>query len=545
MPAVAGRWKSLLALLLLVVVPIILIASLSFRMAANERNVVATQFRALANSQLQSIDGTLQGLLNVRAEQLIEASQTLNLSSASLRSWLRGQPEIAQILVMDPEGKRTHPPVSSPMNQEEVRFVERMTAVLEDRDILYRARARQESSPGQNWSGKPEIATRRPTRTDPKVGFSPVSGWYAWHWGTDIRLLFWVTKGTDLVVFELEPARLMADMIGILPDAAQAEASLGRAAIQLLDSNGAAIYAWGAQISEDRSPIAMLALSQPLASWRLQYFDTLNLATNRLPWNLMLSGLATLLATVVLAAFLYREHGRELRDAGQKVNFVNQVSHELKTPLTNIRLYAEMLEDKIDGPSDTEKRYLDVIVSESQRLSRLIGNVLTFSKSSQQEIQPRLSLARIDHVVKQCVEAMLPSLSARNIEVTIDGSASSVVMTDADLVEQVVINLLSNVEKYAPNAPLKITLSQTLAEIRLDFHDGGPGIPSAEREQVFHPFHRIDGSLSEGASGTGIGLGIARDLARALGGDLSLLPTKTGACFQVVLPNHSNDRDNA
>jgi len=95
-------------------------------------------------------------------------------------------------------------------------------------------------------------------------------------------------------------------------------------------------------------------------------------------------------ATVIsLTYYFYREQSREMREAAQRVSFVNQVSHELKTPLTNIRMYAELIEKDADESDERLQRYAGVIVSESQRLSRLIGNVLTFSRKQRRNLVPR------------------------------------------------------------------------------------------------------------------------------------------------------------
>jgi signal transduction histidine kinase len=108
-------------------------------------------------------------------------------------------------------------------------------------------------------------------------------------------------------------------------------------------------------------------------------------------------------------------------------------------------------------------------------------------------------------------------------------------MLDPDAVEQIVGNLLSNVEKYAPGAPVTVTTALEGDRAILTVHDGGLGIPPGEREAVFAPFVRLSDRLTEGVAGTGIGLTIARTLARLHGGELRIVATDVGACFEATL----------
>ncbi len=162
----------------------------------------------------------------------------------------------------------------------------------------------------------------------------------------------------------------------------------------LLDTKGAPIYQWGGYgPADDERPRATLALSYPLGGWSLAYYappELTRAGLSRSLWfNVGSAVVAVALAVLGLAAYFYRENARDMRVAAQRVSFVNQVSHELKTPLTNIRMYAELLEQEIDESQEKPRRHLDIIVSESQRLSRLIGNVLTFSRRERHTLQLR------------------------------------------------------------------------------------------------------------------------------------------------------------
>jgi signal transduction histidine kinase len=237
---------------------------------------------------------------------------------------------------------------------------------------------------------------------------------------------------------------------------------------------------------------------------------------------------------IMLAWYLYREHTREMRQAVRKVQFVGQVSHELKTPLTNIRLYAEMLEDKLEDDPQ-QQRYVQIIVNESQRLTRLVTNVLNFSR------QPRVHKKNVDpnRVIQSAVEHFSAVFRQKGIAVNLDLGADGMLYTDSDLFEQILNNLLSNVEKYAANGK-RVDISSRIDSNRLTVSvcDFGAGIPRNERKRIFQPFYRINDSITEGVTGTGIGLTIAHQQARSLGGDLQYLELvgHQGACFQLVLP---------
>ena len=120
-----------------------------------------------------------------------------------------------------------------------------------------------------------------------------------------------------------------------------------------------------------------------------------------------------------------------MRDAAQRVSFVNQVSHELKTPLTNIRMYAELAEEKVpEGEGDGARRCLGIVVSESQRLSRLIGNVLTFAKSKIQQANPTENIP--DDLIRETLEHFRPSLEAQKFEIEFEAAATRPVKTQPD-----------------------------------------------------------------------------------------------------------------
>ena len=337
---------------------------------------------------------------------------------------------------------------------------------------------------------------------------------------------------------------LLAALIGELPsnDANEQANPLGR--MELVDAQGDVLYAWGrgqpASPRSDRSVVVSEKLSPPLASWTLRYTPAPSEAAEALGRRgafATAAGLAALVLVVLgLGAYFVRASGRELREARLRVSFVNQVSHELKTPLTNIRMYAELLEGELDEESGELREYTSVIVSESQRLSRLIANVLSFARRQRGKLALRQGEGDVDETIRQVVEQFRPSLTEQGIAVELELGAGGTARFDADALGQILGNLLSNVEKYAASGKrvsIRSVRRSNTAEIRVA--DAGPGIPAKARDEIFQPFVRLSGAVTDGVAGTGIGLSIARELARLHGGELRLEASDEGACFLVTL----------
>ncbi len=167
-------------------------------------------------------------------------------------------------------------------------------------------------------------------------------------------------------------------------------------------------------------------------------------------------------------------------------------------------------------------------------LSRLIGNILTFARGQRKKLSLVMGAGSVDEVVREVLESYAAGMAAAKVEVKAELDAPAAVRLDRDALGQMLGNLLGNVEKYAPGAPLTLQTRQEGAQTSVVVHDGGPGVPKAHQKRVFEPFHRVSEGLAD-AAGTGIGLGIARELARLHGGDLRIEASETGARFVLTL----------
>ncbi|RLS68129.1 MAG: sensor histidine kinase, partial [Planctomycetota bacterium] len=393
----------------------------------------------------------------------------------------------------------------------------------------------------------PEFTARAETREQP-APFLPSNGWFVWYWDRGLNLIYWQRRPSGHIVgAALERARWISDLISWLPETDRSDSKLGSSDVQtafrVLSSSSEVVYEWGDDVTADAVPFCEAPVAAPLASWRLQCFippDQIATGGGRSAYLGFAAGLGAFAMTLTsLAWLLYRDYSRDMREASQQVSFVNQVSHELKTPLTNIRLYADLLEHDLEqveaDQSEKPLRRLEVISSEAQRLSRLIGNVLTFARQQRKTLQLHPVSVNAIELIRQIAERFTPSLQNHGIEIQVSGESGTDLWLDPDFVEQILGNLISNVEKYAAaGRHLKIQVAVSSEYATIDVIDAGPGIPTAHRASVFQPFSRLSSDL-RASTGTGIGLSITRELARLHGGDVELKDSATGCWFQVRL----------
>ncbi len=363
--------------------------------------------------------------------------------------------------------------------------------------------------------------------------------WHESYFDEGLQLVVWdVLPDGSATGYWLERARWIADLIAILPDV---DPGTSNGATALTDANGNILYRWGASDISMAQPLAEVSLKEPLAAWRLKYYlqdhQTGAASWARfLPWGLGISaGALTLLG---LGAYVTVATMQQLKLADQRVSFVGQVSHELRTPLTNIRLYAEMAQRDLSQDTPAVHRIadrLDVIDSESKRLSRLISGVLEFmqGRASAQSLSWRS--ASPDDTVQHVLNQFAPSLSRSEIAITTELRAQQRVELDTDVLEQILINLISNVEKYAASGKsLHVTSKLENDILTIEVCDAGHGIPARFRNRIFKPFFRID-DANTAPSGTGLGLTIARKAALRHGGGLELLDSESGCRFRLTL----------
>ncbi|MHC4938144.1 MAG: sensor histidine kinase [Planctomycetota bacterium] len=229
---------------------------------------------------------------------------------------------------------------------------------------------------------------------------------------------------------------------------------------------------------------------------------------------------------------------REVKLAKLKSGFVSNVTHELKTPLTSIRMFADMLRaGQVTDPKE-QRECLDVIGQETDRLGALIQKVLDFGRSESPRPRFRWVTGSIAPVVQRELERFRRSVDIAELEPEIAVNLPPVVH-DPDAFSEVVSNLLSNAYKYSPpdNREIRVTLGPQRGRVVLAVEDNGPGVNPRERRKIFEQFYRADDLLTREVEGTGLGLSIVRNIVRAHGGRIGVEDREGGGSrFYVVLP---------
>jgi two-component system, OmpR family, phosphate regulon sensor histidine kinase PhoR len=303
---------------------------------------------------------------------------------------------------------------------------------------------------------------------------------------------------------------------------------------------GAAIVRAAAPGPLDR-PLHQAGLSAPFGDLQLVF------ALNRLepgPAAMLARWTGVVLLAVLLLGFfaLYRLGLSQLRLARQQQDFVAAVSHELKTPLTSIRMYGELLREGW-VPEDKRGEYYAYIHDESERLSRLIGNILQLARMESQELALELRTVPVSELFDLLRSRLSTQVERAGFTATfhLDADlAAQHVEVDPDALLQIHINLVDNALKFSAHAEHKAVEIAARAEgsgtALFSVRDHGPGVPRAHVRRIFELFQRGGDALAGETTGTGIGLALVRQLALAMGGSVEVVNREPGAEFQVRLP---------
>jgi signal transduction histidine kinase len=263
-------------------------------------------------------------------------------------------------------------------------------------------------------------------------------------------------------------------------------------------------------------------------------------ALPRAPGTGLLVWVAVTLAAVLCGGFIlmYRFGAGQMRLARQQQDFVSAVSHELKTPLTSIRMYGEMLKS---GWTDEAKRqtYYDYIHSESERLSRLIENVLQLARLTRNTQRFDLKSVTVAELVDLARSKVATQVERAGFALVVrnDAPEGTSVVADLDCAAQIFINLVDNALKFSAGAAVKkveITARRNSdGTVLLTVRDHGPGVPKTQLKKIFELFYRAENELTRETVGTGIGLALVRQLAAAMGARVDARNCEPGAEFRV------------
>jgi len=507
--------KLTIVLIIMAIIPIGLLSWMGFAGIQSEKERSKQQIQYLGNQQLEIIRDRMEKVFIELEDELDKVINNTGIDIDNIRTVQRNHNFIKQIFIVD-DDNLVYPSFEIPLSEREETFLNR---IKETNISFYFLQTSETENPE-------EIIQQ---------------GWHTLFMGDGLNFIYWNKQKIserEVIIegIELNRSALLSRIINSLP-VTNEEDSIR---ISLFDVSGNILYQWGAY-SPTKEIVAdsTLPLSYPLSSWHLEYFLNPNAVNTSKSMLFMTVSLITILLVIVASSiYLYRESTREMREAAQKVSFVNQVSHELKTPLTNIRMYAELLEAKFTKEERKTKKHLNIIISETGRLGRLINNVLSFAKDQKNGVTFNPVPAVPDEIITRLLDSFTYFLKSKGIKLHTKLKTSKTVMLDTDILEQILSNLISNVEKYAADGKwIKVESSLMDETFILTVSDRGSGIPENLKEKIFEPFFRVSNKLTDGVSGTGIGLSLVRTLAEIHGGNVVLLfdDSNKGAIFQVRL----------
>ncbi|RPI78697.1 MAG: hypothetical protein EHM45_05645 [Desulfobacteraceae bacterium] len=550
---------------LLLFIPTLTLGLAGFYLLQHEQERINQAARASAQERARSLAETLQAGVAAMEAELLQALHRLppERVQEALFDWEENNPLIRNAFIWKSNAGLQYPQLGAPVTSEQGRFVLRYQALFSGR-IAWQTADTQWAESGNNAaahagqaalpaesqnqklskSGRKELIdlAQNSRLSSNAVEHSELSGgWIPWFSENSLYILGWVQNRTNGVTYgvELELMTVLSRLIADFPAAAPSGTIYA-----LQDGRGRVLHQSGDAILKNTAkPEMTVGLAPELPNWQIiVYFTEGGPAAQSKRGFLILSGLllAIFVTAVILGGFLliWQAH-RNLKDAQQKTSFVSNVSHELKTPLTTIRMYTELLnEDRIKDPQK-KKNYLQVILTESERLTRLVNNVLNFSRLEQGRKKYHLEELDLSAFIREWIDSLRPRIQAAGLEIK-EQLPSGALPTrfDRDAIEQVFLNLADNAVKYAAGGgEIQVILDQIPGYCRLRIMDRGPGVPAAHRSRIFEKFHRVDDSLTAQQPGSGLGLSIARGLMRGLGGDLLYEPREGGgSCFTALIP---------
>ena len=253
-----------------------------------------------------------------------------------------------------------------------------------------------------------------------------------------------------------------------------------------------------------------------------------------------LFGLFLVISVTLFGAYLlWRDVRRELRLAEMRSRFVAAVSHELKTPLTGIRMFAEMMHMGQQIDPDTQAEYLETILNESERLTRLLNNVLDFSRIERGQKMYHREPNDLAEIVQATARTMTYPLQQQNftLHVKIEEGLEPACV-DRDGIEQAILNLLTNAMKYSGESrDIDLHLHSQDGRAIIEVSDRGVGIGPHEQLRIFEQFYRVPSPDNERIPGTGLGLTLVEHIARAHGGTITVQSAVgEGSTFSMHLP---------
>lgn len=288
------------------------------------------------------------------------------------------------------------------------------------------------------------------------------------------------------------------------------------------------------------------ALGENFPGLKIVFADFSNSSQSR--WNVQrLFYLMVMFLVLTLTSFgaylLWRDVRREVRLANLRSQFVSSVTHELKTPLTSIRMFAETLRMGRFQTPEAQSEYLDTIVNESERLTRLLNNVLDFSKIEQGKKSYHLEPTSLAEIVYASAKALEYPLAQQGFKLDVEVENGLTINADPDAIEQAILNLLTNAMKYSGEShEIGLRLKTLNHHAMIEVTDHGLGITPEEQPRVFEKFYRVPRPENKSIPGTGLGLTLVEHIAKGHGGSVEVQSVPgEGSTFSIYLPLNNGD----
>ncbi|MCG8550446.1 MAG: HAMP domain-containing histidine kinase [Desulfobacterales bacterium] len=559
--------RSIIIFWTLLLVPAMVLAGFAFRQLSFEQERIRRAQITALEDQVRVVAQTLDhstATLQANLTRSLLNIDTGNLSAPvlgeRLLAWESTNPLIRNVFIFHPRKGLLYPQRSRAATGEERQFINRFNPLMTG-EISFefnRPAGREGITAFTGTAGSgglyslsrqsvPAVSEKKsaPSAGAPKAAPNlEKSGWIPWFSDNQLYVLGWVQPEPEGMIYgiELEMMVLLSRLITDIP-----QTSRPGTALVVMDGNGAAIHHTGPlQFNHDpetKDAVARMDLSGRLPHWSVCVFADDSALSGSNTFLILALVLVGILVTAIVSAgvLITRLTLAQIRDAQQKTSFVAAVSHELKTPLTSIRMYAELLLSKRVSNPGKQRTYLEVMVAESERLTRLINNILDFGKLEQGGKTYRITEFDMGQCLNECIRTNRIRLKQAGFElITQIPDQAFPVKTDRDAMAQVFLNLMDNAVKYAESGNfLKIILNRTSRDVQINIEDDGPGIDPALKEKIFDKFFRADNSLTTSKPGSGLGLSITRHMLRDLGGDIVMDTTLArGTGFIIRIPIH-------
>ncbi len=238
---------------------------------------------------------------------------------------------------------------------------------------------------------------------------------------------------------------------------------------------------------------------------------------------------------------LFRDITRDREASRQKSDFVAHAAHELRTPLSSIRAYVEMLVDGEASDEKTRAEYYDIIQTSANRLGRMIDNILDISRIEAGTVRINKEPVAVSMFVKEAADTMRPQAEKKNITLTEElAPVVDRILADKDLMQQAILNLISNAIKYTPDGGsvhVRMVTQSDARKMKIEVSDSGAGIPREDLPRMFEKFFRVEANKSL-ASGTGLGLNLVKQIVENVhGGEMTVTSeVGKGSMFVITLP---------